>query len=151
MASHKKKKELKKKRRLQRLRQQRARSDSLPPDDVVIYDLPGAEKMSGLLLELVEPYMDVATTEEALRKLLTVGMIAWNAALLPPAEGDKLIRDTEKTLPREARADFRTIIEPLIQRKLNRFAGNQRAILSFDLSMRPSGPFVQVMSTLPAM
>ncbi len=43
----------------------------------------GIEKMSKVLEEFVEPYMDMATDEQGYRTVLTLGMLAWNAALLP--------------------------------------------------------------------
>jgi hypothetical protein len=149
MSSHNKKKALKKQRRLRRLKQRRPRPGSMPPDDLIIHDLPGAAKMSEVLLDFVEPYRQFAPTVEALRRLLTVAMVAWNAALLPPSKRDELIQSTAKAHPPEAREDYLAILEPLIQRKLAVFPNCCRAVLSFDLSMGPSGPHLQVLSTLP--
>src|SRR5258708_6558507 len=148
MSSHNKQREQAKKRRLKRLRKKSRGSSSLPPGAVIVRNLPGAAKMSEVLEEFVKPYWEMATTEDAMRKLLTVACVAWNAALLPPAERKKMIRESEETLPAEARPDFRALLEPLIARKQAQFAENQRAILSFELTMRPTGPYLEVMSTL---
>src|SRR5260370_18579117 len=104
--------------------------------------------MSKVLEEFVEPYKELATTDVAMRKLLTVACVAWNAALLPPAEREKMIRESEKTLPAEMRQDYRAILEPLIERKEVQFADNRRAILGFEFTMEPTGPYLRVMSTL---
>ena len=107
-------------------------------------------KMSEVLLDFVEPYMESAATEEELRKLLTLASAAWNAALLPPTEREKIVRETEETLPAEVRHDYRAILEPLIERKQEHFAENRRGILNFELTMGPTGPYLRVMSTLEA-
>jgi len=147
MSSQNKQREQAKKRRLKRLRKKLRRSSSLPPEAVIVYDPPGAAKMSEVLEEFVKPYWELATTEDAMRKLLTVACVAWNAALLPPTEREKMIRESEKTLPAGMRQDYRAILDPLIERKEEQFAENTRAILSFELTMRPTGPYLEVMST----
>jgi len=106
--------------------------------------------MSEVLLDFVEPYRELAATEEALRKLLTLASVAWNAALLPPAKREALLRSTEDRLPPDLRADYRAILEPLILRKQQHFSDNSRSILDFELSMERAGPDLRVMSTLPA-
>ncbi len=150
MSSYKRQLALDKKRRRRQLRKKMGRSSFLPGDTTIIYDLPGAAKMSEVLLEFVEPYMESAPTEDALRKLLTLAIVAWNAALIPPAEREALIRKTEDGLPPDMRSDFRAILEPMILRKQQLFSDNRRAIIEYELTMRPAGPYLQVMSTLPA-
>lgn len=145
----KKKKALARQRRNQKLRRDQGRPTFLPPHTVVVHDPPGMEKMSEVLLDFVEPYLDSAPTEEALRKLLVLAVVAWNAALLPTTERDKFIQESENALPPDARADFRTVLDPLIARKLAHFATIRRGIFEFKLSMRSSGPYLQVMSTMP--
>lgn len=152
MSSHKPLRELQKERLFKRRKKTNRPPISafLPPKVKVVRDNPGVEKMSEVLWDFVDPYLDSAETEDALRKLLTLGMAAWNAAVAGPTKGEELIRDLEQTLPPEAREHFRVIIDPLIQRKLRYFSDNQRIILDFTLTMQPSGPYLQVASTLPA-
>jgi hypothetical protein len=149
MAPNKNKKALKKQRRMRRLKQRRSRPASIPQHGLAVYDLPGVAKMSEVLLDFVEPYRDLVGTDEALRKLLTVAMVAWNAALLPPSDREELIASTTQAHPPEMREDYRAILEPLIQRKLAVFPANRRGIVNFDLSMGASGPHLLVTSTLP--
>jgi hypothetical protein len=47
----------------------------------------GRVKMSEVLEDFVEPYMDLADTEEAFHKLLTLAIMAWNASFLSEEEG----------------------------------------------------------------
>ena len=150
MSSYKKQIALDKKRRRRQLRKKMGRSSFLPGDTAIVYDPPGAAKMSEALIEFIEPYRESATTEDELRKLLTMAIVAWNAALIAPAEREALIRKTEDGLPPDMRSDFRAILEPMILRKQQLFSDNRRAIIEYELTMRPAGPYLQVMSTLPA-
>ena len=50
--------------------------------------------------------------------------------------------------PAEIRADFRTVLDPLIARKQEHFSEYRRHIVSFDLDSRPTGPRLNVLSLL---
>lgn len=149
MSSYKRQMALDKKRRRRQLGKKTSRSSFLPRDTAIFYDPPGAAKMSEALLDFVEPYREMAATEDALRKLLTIASVAWNAALVPPAEREALLRSTEDRLPPDLRADYRAILEPLILRKQEHFSDNTRSIVDFELTMEQAGPYLRVMSTLP--
>jgi hypothetical protein len=107
-------------------------------------------KMSEVLWNFVEPYLNLAPTEKDLYKLLGVASLAWNAALLSPAERARFLETTGATLGLEAAAEFRAVMDELIQRKLDHFADIQRGIYDFTLTMNSNGPYLQVMSTMPA-
>ena len=148
MSANKKQRAQYKKRRLKKLKKKMLRPSLLPPETMILHDPPGMVKMSKVLEDFAKPYMESNPTEESLRKLLTVASVAWNAALLPPIEREKLLRETEETLPAELRNDYRIVIEPMIERKLAYFADNRRMILNFELTMGRGNPFLNVMSTL---
>jgi len=117
------------------------------PEDLLIVNPSGAVKMSEALLALVEPEMDECADDEAMRKLLTLGMAAWNAALLQGAKRTAMLEDLARTLPIELRQDFIHYVEPFIRRKEELFPHIQRPILSFDLTWLPSGqPYLRVAS-----
>ncbi len=136
-------------RRKQRPSKPMPRPDCLPPDAKIVRNMPGAANMSDVLEKFVEPYLHVATTEAALNKLLSVGMIAWHAALLDAVKRQELIQATKETLPPEARDDFISIVTMLIQRKLDHFADNRRMILSYQLDWNGGKFHLQVISTPP--
>lgn len=157
MSQQRKQKALEKQKRKRR-EKQRYRSMQAPPAAMFVASPPGVkvvptprgtEKMSEVLDEFVDPYMDPNGSLEEMRKLYTMGVAAWNAALFSGAKREELLEDLARTLPPEARRDFRMVIEPMIQRKLRYFAANQRCIFDFNLEDRPSGPYLQVMATLP--
>jgi hypothetical protein len=110
---------------------------------------PGAEiKMSEVLLEFLEPYSEYWTNEDQFNKLLTVGLVAWNAALLSGSKRNEFIEQMAHTLPADVRQDMRSIVEEMIRRKEAHFARNRRTIFSYELTMTPSGPHLTVLSTL---
>jgi len=118
MSSSEKQRDLAKKRLTKRLKKKRSDTAKLPRNAVVVNAPAGAEKMSEVIEEFVEPYLNMAQTEDSLGKLLTLAISAWNAALLPPAKREKFLQELGQTLPMEQRDDFRTVLDPLIQRKL---------------------------------
>ena len=83
MASRKPRKNHRNKDRLPRRLFKRGRGPAVPPGSKVVYEPAGGEKMSEVLEDFVEPYQELADTDDSFRKLLTLGMLAWNAALLP--------------------------------------------------------------------
>lgn len=104
--------------------------------------------MSGVLLEFLEPYSEHWRTEEEFTKLVTVGLIAWNAALMPGNERELFLQDMVQEVPPEVRQDMRSIVDEMIRRKETHFAGNKRAIIGYQITMTPSGPHLSVISTL---
>jgi hypothetical protein len=119
------------------------------PENALLVESPPGEKMSEVLLDFIEPYTDESTDDvDNLRKVLVVAIVAWNAAIVPRAEGEKLIESCLNSLPEPVRADGRAWLDELIRRKQQHFADNRRLIINYTVTMRPDGPFVQVMSTL---
>ena len=51
------------------------------------------EDVRGPLEDFVEPYRDSADTYDAYRKLLSVALVAWNAALLPEDQRRAMIAE----------------------------------------------------------
>jgi hypothetical protein len=129
-----------------------ARGPAIPPGHRVVSEPAGLEKMSDALEELVEPYADLAKTGENYRKLLDLGMMAWNIALLPADERQAIIDEMIETGlasdTASARAHAREIVETLVRRKEKLFAANQRLIVSFELRDTRDGFHLTVASTI---
>jgi hypothetical protein len=128
------------------------RNPAVPPGARVVYQPAGHEKMSEVLEDFVEPYRELADTEDAFRELLTLGIVAWNAALLPEdgwqAMTDEMFDAGFSHAPRADRARARELVELLVRRKLEHFAANQRAIISFELTDTGDSFHLSVISTL---
>jgi hypothetical protein len=114
----------------------------IPGEDV------GMEKMSDVLMEFVAPYEDMADTDEKLRMLLNVAIVAWNCTIVPAEQGKKLIEETLQAVSPDGREDYLGMVADLMERKARYFADNTRLILGFEMTMKPSGPHLNVISTL---
>jgi len=118
----------------------------------VVVNPAGEAKMSEVLEAFAEPYVGITTTDDDLRKIYAVATVAWNCALLDaeqrePELAASLIRLIPGATPRDM-DELRGLINEMIARKLSLFASNQRSIVSFELTSRPEGPFLAVVSTL---
>jgi hypothetical protein len=49
--------------------------------------------MSGVILEFLEPYRQFARDEDAFAKLVALGVVAWNVALVPAAEREQALEE----------------------------------------------------------
>jgi hypothetical protein len=115
---------------------------------MIVVSPPGERKMSEVLLEFLEPYSKHWATEEQFKKLVTVGLVAWNAALMSGRARDDFIEKMAKAVPPELRPEMREIVDEMVRRKEAHFANIRRTIVSFDVTMTPSGPHLSVLSTL---
>lgn len=119
------------------------------PKATVVVNPPGQVKMSEVLMALVEPEWHTCKDEDAMNKLLTLGIIAWNAANLKGAKRTAFLEEMSQSFPIDLRRDFMYVVEPFIRRKEQLFPHILRPMLSFDLTWRPSGePYLQVVSGL---
>ncbi len=121
-------------------------------DSQIVLNPEGAEKMSDVLTAYVEPYVGMTDSPETYRKLLQLGTIAWNIALLPSQKRsqalDELLAQLPATIMQDWKQDLRKVIEELIARKDAHFADNHRAIVDFSLEETRDGYHLVVASTL---
>jgi len=95
-----------------------------------------------LSLSVIEGVEDALLVTDA-----RLGVIAWNAALLPGSKREDFLREMMQTVPPDVRSDMRVILAEMILRKELLFASNKRMIVSFDVTMTPAGPHLSVVST----
>jgi hypothetical protein len=148
MSARNKQSILDKQRRRRQLKKLRSRF-ALPTGSCIVHNRHGVAKMSEVILDFVKPYWDRACTKEDMEKTLSLGIIAWNSALVPQEEREAFLQKSMNTFPAEIRADFRTVLDPLIERKLAYFTDNRRFILNYTLNMRSTGPYLEILSSLP--
>lgn len=136
--------------RLERLRQKLVQGPF--GDSKFVVNPSGAEKMSEVLGDFVEPYMGAATTKEAYQKLITLGITAWNAALLPEAERSRMLDEVLMKglgdVPASLKKELREFVGELIARKDAHFADNRRAIVDFTVEESHGSYHLSVVSTL---
>jgi len=113
----------------------------------VLVNPAGYEKMSEVLGRFVDPYAQYADSEEDYKRLYSVAVIAWNAALLPPT-GRSMIQKAIQATVSSGGNDAELIINELIQRKERYFDEYTRMILHYEIEMEGDGVRVSVASTL---
>jgi hypothetical protein len=119
------------------LRQQMQRNGLFKEDLMTLQETEGP-KLSAVILEFIEPYKPKPFSDAAFERLVTIGVIAWNAALLEGEERQALIEATVKSIVESAgerwRKDTEEVLATMIQRKLSLFAADRRYIVDFRLA-----------------
>ncbi len=102
----------------------------------VVVNPKGTAKMSEVLGEFISPYRHLAKNRNAYESLLAIAILAWNVAILPEDQEQKLI---DEALQQVVKLDFlvkqdvKSFLNALIARKKNYFADNKRYIMDFQL------------------
>ncbi len=115
----------------------------------IVRNPPGQVKMSEVLRQFVEPYWHIPDDEEAMRKLLTTALVAWNTALLPETERADHLAKIAEALPEETHEDFYAIVGEMIERKEKQFAQYDRPIIDYELVDRGDEYHISVISFVP--
>ncbi|MEL6815997.1 MAG: hypothetical protein AAFP03_14485 [Cyanobacteria bacterium J06598_3] len=122
--------------------------------DGIVTNPPGAAKMSDVLDDFVEPYGHDEMTLSERKNLLGLAMVAWNLAILPKAERQKMMAqffaESLKVDDPSVQREMESLIKAMITRKLDRFAENKRHILNYQLEDLGDEFHLSVASTLPA-
>lgn len=90
-------------------------------------------RMSEVMDEFLDPYRDPAGTIDEYRKLLILGIMAWNLALLPESKRSRMFGELSAGFPADARVVGERIITELIVRKERDFPQHRRMILDFEV------------------
>lgn len=96
-------------------------------------------KMSEVLMEYIEPFLEGTKTYEECSNLLEIAVMSWNIALVSEEKGQELLKkifpgnssDPEEI---EDEKEVQRIIKKLIKRKLKFFAEEKRFITDFKLT-----------------
>jgi len=109
-------------------------------------------KMSEILLDFVEPFAEGISDNDAFCRLLTLGVLAWNAALKPEPQCqnivDRVIARCMRGESTELQAAYKEIVRDLVLRKRSHFAQYRRPILQFHVEDTEDGFHLTVMSLL---
>ena len=108
----------------------------------------GDVSMSDVLLDFIEPFRGLADTNEAMHRLITIALIAWNGALKPEDERQAFIQEMMGAMPAddELREDFVEIVHALIERKQKHFSEYNRMIIDYELTDRGKDYHLSVVS-----
>lgn len=121
--------------------------------DGIVTNPPGTAKMSDVLDDFVEPYGDDNMTLAERRNLLGLAMVAWNLAILPKQERQKMMAqffaESLKVDDPSIQREMESLVKAMITRKQDRFAENQRHIINYQLEDLGDEFHLSVASTLP--
>ncbi len=104
--------------------------------------------MSEVLLDFIDPYRDDSMSEFQLRTLIATGSLAWNTAMLPQESRGEILDGAVRDAISEGADEFRELLFEMIERKQKYFARLTRFILSYQLTMTPEGPHLDVLSSV---
>ncbi len=111
----------------------------------------GEVKMSAVLEDFMEPYLDGNESDQAFEAFLNIAVIAWNIALFPedqqPQKVDLIVAKAAKGNT-QIQQEMRSVLEELITRKQQHFASIERHIVEFQLKGRGNSLHLSVASTL---
>lgn len=148
MGSRKKKKKRKVRKVKKDLEIKMAKRISYLPKDAHITIGKGKEKMSEILIDFAEPLFEFTENEDAVYHL---AMIAWNASIMPENQRDKIINEAVMFIPKDDsqfRADLKTVLKSLIQRKLELYPNNKRVMVGYEFTESGNKRILNVLSTL---
>ncbi len=120
-------------------------------DQKIVVAPPQEVKMSAVLGEFIEPYVQFTDSLESYRKLVTLALVAWDISLLPEEEQEAAIDRviTEKvTQDRKVQTGLKKIVYELLARKKAYFSQYRRRILDFEVTEAGDQYYLAVVSTL---
>ncbi|MBA4379174.1 MAG: hypothetical protein C0393_00525 [Anaerolinea sp.] len=120
-------------------------------NQITFIDTPG-KKLSAVLLEFIAPYNDPSYNKQAYDKLITMAVIAWNAAILEGKERkqfvNKAIASILEITGEEWRKDAENILAMMIKRKEQFFADDKRFVVEYSWSETKSHRHLAVSTSL---
>jgi hypothetical protein len=117
-------------------------------DTEITFNPAGHRKMSELLEELIDPYLDATKDLEQLEKLVSMGTIAWNATLMSAQEQARFLDRVLSAVPPTVRPDFALLLRALMLRKVELFPNERRQIFHTQLTPLGDGYHLTVASSM---
>ncbi len=110
---------------------------------------PGVIRMSEVLEEFLEPYLEMIHTHRERDTLFSLGVFAWNAALLPQSESNDSIKHLLNLATKNdlVASEIQEILDGMIERKLEYFADIRRVIINIELTGQEDDFHLSVAST----
>lgn len=121
-------------------------------DAEIIVEPEGYEKMSAVLLKFLKPYLNTVNSFRDYKSLITLGIIAWNASLLPPEKQEEAVSiqlpKIVSKMPKNIKSDMMDIINELMERKQKYFKEIKRLILEYTVEEKGENFDLSVVSSL---
>ena len=109
-------------------------------------------KMSEVLMEYIEPFLEDTDTYEECSNLLEIAVMSWNMALVSEEERQELLKklfpgDSSDLEEIEDEKEVQRLIQKLIKRKLKFFAEEKRFVKDFKLTQNAGRFHISVASS----
>lgn len=113
-------------------------------DSILLQNPQGIKKMSEVLLEFADPYLNHAQDFEDSKKVLTMAGLAWNLSIMDSPEMVKKFEDISS----DFQSNFYELVQLMIKRKKTHYGAIKRLILDMDYIQTSHGPHLNVVSTV---
>jgi hypothetical protein len=104
---------------------------SLPDERIKIVKRSAGRKVSEMLMEFAEPWLNEARTDDQRRTVIGMAVLAWNMAGIPEPERWE---DVNQELAEMLREPGKTILKEMIARKLDLYSGEDRSLLDYEIT-----------------
>lgn len=99
-------------------------------DPILVNNLE--EKMSEVLIDFARPFLDKYGSEIGMiEKIISLSIVGWNLAIVPPSEKRVLIADALRTIPTSQRQTAEDVLKLMEERKRKYFNGINRYIVNY--------------------
>lgn len=123
-------------------------------EKTVVVNPENEEKMSRLLIDFAQPILDVANDDNAMKNVIEVAIVVWNAFVLPRRERNQIIKQLIYKLPpsdsKENLTTGKFLIRELMKRRKRYFSHNRRIIIDYQFSDEGEDFHLDVVSTASA-
>jgi hypothetical protein len=127
----------------ERIKEQKEFSDSK-----IIVEPPGQVKMSKVIVDFIEPFMEFAEDEEAEEFVVMAAIMAWNSNLIPPQEQKKFIKNFRKKMGTIDAELFKIMLSMMRNYKEENYPDLKRFILDYQLLHTQEGMHLNVVSSM---
>ena len=118
---------------------------SLPDERIEIVKRHTGRKVSEVLTEFAEPWLDEARNDDQRKTLIGMAVLAWNMAAIPePERWDGVSQEFAEKLDEPAKA----ILHEMIARKLSLYPEENRSLLDYEISGAGANMRVEVVYSL---
>lgn len=117
-------------------------------DSKIVVEAPGQVKMSKVIVDFIEPFLELAEDEEAEKIIVMLSIMAWNANLLPKKEQKSFIKKVEKEAGAEGNEMFKMMVKMMASYKKENYPDLNRYIFDSQLTYTKDGMNLNVISSL---
>jgi hypothetical protein len=104
---------------------------SLPDEQVKVVKRRTGRKVSEVLMEFAQPWLDETRNDNETRAIIGMAVLAWNMALISePKRWEGVSHELDETLREAGKA----ILKKMITRKLSLYSDEHRLILDYEIT-----------------